>query len=86
MELTSKGLWYVKLYIGGYLPIYIPKHRSNLEISLKDTAQLKDLILKFGVPLDEVHLVLVNKVIVDLEDTMVEDQDEVEIYSSVAGG
>jgi sulfur carrier protein ThiS len=76
----------VKLYAGGLLDFYFPGRRNRIVLELKEPTRLGEVLTGLGVPLAEVHLVVVNGQLVDLAETVVSDQDEVKIYPAVNGG
>jgi len=76
----------MKLYAGGLLDFYVPGRRSRIEIEIKAPARLEEILAGLGIPLAEVHLVVVNGQLVALGETVVCDQDEVKIFPAVNGG
>jgi sulfur carrier protein ThiS len=76
----------MKLYAGGLLDFYLPGRRSQIVLELKESARLGEVLTGLGVPLAEVHLVVVNGQLVELTETIVSDGDEVKIYPAVNGG
>ncbi len=76
----------MKLYAGGLLNFYTPDHRSRVEVELLEPTRLSEVLTGFGIPPAEVQLVVVNGELVDLNETIVSDQDEVKIYPPVDGG
>lgn len=76
----------MKLYAGGLLDFYLPGRRNRIVLELKEPTRLGEVLAGLGVPLAEVHLVVVNGQLVELDETVVSDQDEVKIYPAVNGG
>ena len=76
----------MKLYAGGHLDFYLPQRRSRMELELKEPTRLSELLAGLGIPLAEVHLVVVNGQLVDLDEAVVSDDDQVKIYPAVNGG
>lgn len=76
----------MNLTAGGYLVFYMPDKRSSLEIALTKPKSLKSLLEEIGIPVQEVLLVVHNGSIVDLGEAILEDQDEVRVYSPIDGG
>ena len=76
----------MKLYAGGHLDFYLPQRRSRIELELKEPTRLSELLAGLGIPLAEVHLVVVNGELVDLQEVIVFGQDEVKLYPAVNGG
>ena len=76
----------MNLTAGGYLSFYMPDKKSSLELAFTKPRSLRSLLQEIGIPLQEVQLVLINGRIVDLNDAVVENQDEVRMYSPIDGG
>lgn len=76
----------MKLYAGGLLDFYLPGRRSRMEIELQAPTRLSVVLAGLGIPLAEVHLVVVNGELVELKDVLVSNQDEVKLYPAVNGG
>lgn len=74
----------MKIYLGGYLDFYLKT--SRLEIEVREPTPLREILDAIGVPVGEVHLFVVNDETVELEGTLVSDQDEVKLFSPVGGG
>jgi len=76
----------MKLYAGGLLDFYVPGRRRRIKIEIKEPARLEEILAGLGIPLAEVHLVVVNGQLVELGEAVVSDQDEVKIFPAVNGG
>jgi sulfur carrier protein ThiS len=76
----------MKLYAGGLLDFYLPDHRNRVEVELKEPTRLSEILVRVGIPPAEVHLVVVNGELVELEAAVVSDEDEVKLYPPVNGG
>jgi hypothetical protein len=76
----------MKLYAGGYLTFYMPGRQHWAERQLEVPTPLTEILVQLKIPLGEVHLVSINGEQTDLEQALVQDADEVRIYSSVDGG
>jgi sulfur carrier protein ThiS len=76
----------MKLYAGGLLDFYLPGHRNQVEVELKEPSRLSEILTSLGIPPAEVQLVVVNGELVELDETVVSDQDEVKVYPPVNGG
>ena len=78
-----------KLYAGlaQYLP---PEAQDNaIEVELPDGQSISMVIQRYNVPLEQVHLVLLNGVYQDAEarvERVLQDGDTVAIWPAVAGG
>ena len=75
----------MNLHSGGYLTFYMPGRKKNLAVSLPEPRRLDEILEELGIPLAEVDLVAVNRILAGL-DALVSDTDDVHIYSSVNGG
>ena len=76
----------MNLTAGGYLSFYMPGKRPKLELALTQPRSLRSLLEEIGIPPEEVHLVLVNGRIADLDEAVVANHDEVRVYSPIDGG
>jgi sulfur carrier protein ThiS len=76
----------MRIYLGGHLSFYHPRKEMWLEVKITEPSLLTIILNNAGIPLGEVHLVVVNDEIVDLEDTVVCLQDKVKLFSPVGGG
>lgn len=76
----------MELQTGGYLSFYMPDKQSSLALRLTQPRALHVLLTDVGIPLNEVHLVILNGEIVDLDKAIVTDQDQVKVYSPIDGG
>ena len=75
----------MKIYLGADLDFYHPQKERWLAVSLEQPAKLADLLVRLGIPLGEIHLVVVNGENATL-DAIVTDTDEVKLFSPVGGG
>jgi len=76
----------MKIYAGGYLTFYMPLKQSVMELSLSVPTPLKDVLLKMSLPLNEIHLAVVNGELVDVYSVTVQNTDSVQIFPAVNGG
>ena len=74
------------LSTGGYLTFYMPGKRTDLELDLTEPKALQSLLIDVGIPLEEVHMAVINDKIVDLDQAIVENHDRVKVYSPIDGG
>jgi sulfur carrier protein ThiS len=75
----------MRLYLGGHLGFYKKGQGSWIEITLTQPAPLLEVISSQGIPHGEVHLVVLNGELVDLN-VIVSEKDEVKLFSAVGGG
>lgn len=83
MEIT------LKLYAGlsQYLPAHSEKHAAKIDISSSETAL--SVLDKFNVPMDSVHLVLLNGIYLkpeEREKPLLSEGDTLAVWPPVAGG
>jgi len=85
----------MRLYTGGYLPFYLQRNspgsglgqkKTTLELILTAPTRLKTILAQLNIPAEEVHLIAINGEVIDDDDPLVEDKDDVRIFSSVNGG
>lgn len=76
----------MQLHLGGHLNWYDPQKRAWQELRLAGPVLLTAVLEQLGVPAAEVALVAVNRRVVPLEGTTVEDGDRVELYPPLGGG
>ena len=76
----------MKLYLGGNLPFFAPKQQKELEVALQEPAGLREVLTKLGIPVSEVYLTVLNGELVTLDETLVCDSDEVQLYPPIDGG
>jgi len=74
------------MYLGGHLDFYNPSPGNWLETHLDRPTPLRDVLAQLGIPAGEVELVVLNGELLDLDTTVVSDQDEVKLFSAVGGG
>jgi molybdopterin converting factor small subunit len=77
----------VDLYLYASLAKYLPggPGRRHADASVKDTADVRDLVKMFNIPEKEVKLVFINGVKKDL-DTRLGQNDRVGLFPPVGGG
>ena len=76
----------MRIYLGGYLDFYNPEGGNWIEVEVKQATPLTELLLQSGIPLGEVHMVVLNGTAVELNEAIVSDQDEIKLFSAVGGG
>lgn len=64
----------------------MPGRRNRMELELKESTRLSEVLAGLGIPPAEVYLVVVNGRLIELQDAVVSNQDEVKIYPAVNGG
>jgi len=64
----------------------MPGRKHALEISLREPTPLSEILSQVGIPLPEVALVAINGEMVEVENTIVRDEDHVRVFSAVNGG
>lgn len=76
----------MRIFLGGHLTFYHPQKDKWLDVDIEGPTALIEILERSGIPLGEVHLVVINNQQVDIQDAVVSDQDEVQVYSAVGGG
>jgi sulfur carrier protein ThiS len=76
----------MRLYLGGHLDFYHPQRFNWLEVEVEHLTPLVNLLTGLGIPLGEVHLVVLNGEAIPLDEATVSEGDEVKLYSAVDGG
>lgn len=76
----------MRIYLGGHLNFYHPHKDNWLEVELEQPTPLRVVLDISGIPLGEMHLVVVNGEIIDLQEAIVSEQDEVKLFPAVGGG
>jgi len=76
----------MRIYLGGHLNFYHPKKEKWLEIEIDQPTPLADVLEIANIPMGEVHLVVFKDEHVDLQDLIVNQDDEVKLFSAVGGG
>jgi sulfur carrier protein ThiS len=76
----------MRLYLGGYLDFYNPQHGNWLEVELDQPSQLSEVLTELGIPLGDVHLIVLNGNLVDFSEAIVSEEDEVKLFPAVGGG
>jgi hypothetical protein len=76
----------MRIYLGGYLGYYHPQKGNWLEVDLKQSSPLREVLLDLGIPLGDVQFVVLNGILVDLSEATVSEHDEVKLFSALGGG
>ena len=76
----------MKLFLGGQFSLYIPGHPPSVDVDVKQPARLSEVLSGLGIPVADIHLVVVNGQLVEMEEAVVSDQDNVKIFPPVGGG
>jgi len=76
----------MRLYLGGFFSFYFPQRPQWLEIELAGPRPLREVLEQQGIPLAEVALTVVNRELVELDETIVTNEDEVRLYPPIDGG
>lgn len=76
----------MKIYLGAHLNFYHPEKKSWLEVDISQPTALVEILKSAGVPLGEIHMVVVNDEIEGLKKVIVAADDVVKIFPPVGGG
>ncbi|MCP4297607.1 MAG: MoaD/ThiS family protein [Proteobacteria bacterium] len=66
---------------------YLPEEAEGFKVTIEldEGSTVKDVLLRMGVPLDEIKLIFINSVKADVEDVL-KDGDKMGAFPPVAGG
>lgn len=76
----------MKIFIGAQLSFQTPEQKSEFEIDLDSPTPLTHILDGLNVPVDIVHLLIINGKTGDPEKAILQDQDHVIVYPYVSGG
>ena len=76
----------MRIFLGGHLNFYHPQKEKWLEVEIQCPKPLLKILGDLGIPLGEMHLVVINGEIAELQDAIVSGKDEVKLYPAVGGG
>ena len=76
----------MRIFLGGYLSYYNSEKSRWLETDLQEPVRLVEILRIAGIPLGEIHLVVLNGALVELDETMVSNDDELKLFSPIGGG
>ncbi len=76
----------MRIHLAGHLAWYDASRRSHVEIPLDAPTPLPALIQQLRVPAAEIAVATLNGNPVPLDDTLVTDQDLLDLYPPVGGG
>lgn len=76
----------MKLYIGSYFAFYTSDSNHWVEIELHKPKRLTDIVTDLGIPFAEIHLIVVNDLLVESPDTLVSNDAVVKLYPAIDGG
>ncbi len=76
----------MKLFLGGQFSLYIPGHPPSVDVALNEPARLSEVLAGLGIPVADIHLVVVNGQLVEVDEAVVANQDKVKIFPPVGGG
>jgi sulfur carrier protein ThiS len=76
----------MKLYLGSYFAFFTSDREHWIEIELRKPTRLSDILSELGVPLAEIHLVVVNDRLVESTNTILSNDDTAKLYPAIGGG
>lgn len=76
----------MKLQLGDYFSVYVKDFQRNVDILLKGPTPLIQVLTGSGIPVGEIHMVVVNGEIVALDSALVSQEDVVKIFPAIDGG
>jgi sulfur carrier protein ThiS len=76
----------MNLFLGGQFSLYFPGHPPSVDVAVNKPTMLREVLSGLGIPVADIHLVVVNGKLVEMEEVVVSDQDRVKIFPPVGGG
>lgn len=76
----------MQVHLGGHLSWYDPDKRAWLEVAQPQPDTPRSVAERLGIPIGEIAITTVNRVLVDMEEVLVHDGDILEFYSPMGGG
>jgi sulfur carrier protein ThiS len=76
----------MKIYLDRYFAFYTHSRQSWLEVEIKETARLSDVLAGLGIPIAEVQLAVINGEARDPQTVTISKQDQVKIFPPFGGG
>jgi len=76
----------MKLYLGSYFAFFTSGREHWVEVEIPNSTPLAIILSDLGVPVGEVHLVVVNDELVESTDTFIANEDVVRLYPAIGGG
>lgn len=76
----------MNILIGAQLSQFTPKQQSQFNFDLDEPEHLQNILESLQIPLDLVHLLIINGRITNLENAVVTNQDKVIVYPYITGG
>ena len=76
----------MKLYLGSYFAFFTADRAHWVKIDIPNPTPLNSILSELGIPLGEVHLVVVNDELLESTDTLIFDSDTVKLFPAVGGG
>ena len=76
----------MRIHFGGQLAFYHPRKQSWLDFELVAPIPLCKVVEQLGIPPGEIAFLVVNDNIADLQNTVVNNHDTVQIYPAIDGG
>ena len=76
----------MNILIGAQLSQYTPKQQSQFDFNLDKPEQLQNILESLQIPLNMVHLLIINGRIKNLDNAVVTNQDKVIVYPYITGG
>ena len=76
----------MKLYLGSYFAFFTTDRKHWIEIELWEPTRLSEILSELGVPLAEIHLVVVNDRLVESPNIVLSNDDTVKLFPAIGGG
>ena len=76
----------MRIYLGGHLNFYHPQKERWLEVEIRSSTLLTDVLEALGIPPAEIYLAAVDEELVDLNESIVSNENQVRLFPPVGGG
>jgi len=76
----------MKLYLGSYFAFFTSGREHWVEVEISDPTPLTKILFELGIPIGEVHLVVVNDELMESTETFISNDDIIRLYPAIGGG
>jgi sulfur carrier protein ThiS len=76
----------MKIHLDRYFNFYTQSDQSWVETEISEPARLSDVLARLGIPIAEVHMVVVNGEAFDPKDIFISKQDKIKLFPPFGGG
>ncbi len=76
----------MKLYVGSYFAFFTSNREHWIDVDIPNPTPLTQILLELGIPVGEVHLVVVNDQAMESTNILISSGDTVRLFPAVGGG